>query len=408
MNATQTPTIEEMRAFIDGSQSLSITINNKQEAYRWIEDILVSSGYLKRSKADKGTVREYLIQTTGYSRSQTTRLIGQYRRTGRILLNTSGSRGFPTIYTDDDVAALARIDEAHEDLSGPAAKHLCHRAFDRFGDPRYVRLKDISVSHLYNLRNRQSYRRLRTRYTRTKPTVVSIGERAKPTPDGQPGHIRVDTVHQGDKDGAKGVYHINLVDEVTQWEVVVAVEGISERYMVPALEMALEAFPFELVGFHADNGSEYINNTVAELLGNLQIKLTKSRPRHSGDNGLVETKNGAVIRKALGYGHIPQANAAIINRWYLDWFVPYLNFHRPCAFRVTEVDTDTGKRIHKYPSSGYRTPHEKLKEIKEVESYLRPDITLADLDKRAYAMSDTDWALSMDEAKGKMFKALKY
>ena len=135
------------------------------------------------------------------------------------------------------------------------------------------------------------------------------------------------------------------MDEVTQWEVVVCVQGISEQFMIPALEATLNLFPFRLLNFHADNGSEYINQKVADLLQRMLVKLTKSRPYHSGDNGLAETKNGAVIRKALGWIHIPRTpdNVAAINRWYGAWFVPYLNFHRACAFRTTIVD-DKGKR----------------------------------------------------------------
>ena len=49
---------------------------------------------------------------------------------------------------------------------------------------------------------------------------MTIGERRRPDPQGQPGYLRVDTVHQGDRPGAKGVYHINAVDEVTQWQIV--------------------------------------------------------------------------------------------------------------------------------------------------------------------------------------------
>jgi hypothetical protein len=50
--------------------------------------------------------------------------------------------------------------------------------------------------------------------------------------NGKPGYIRIDTVHQGDLDGCKGVYHINAVDEVTQIEIVVSVEKISEQYFM--------------------------------------------------------------------------------------------------------------------------------------------------------------------------------
>ena len=166
---------------------------------------------------------------------------------------------------------------------------------------------------------------------------LSIGERRQPDPQGRPGYLRVDTVHQGDQDGVKGVYHINAVDEVTQWEVVGAVEQISEAWLLPVLEAMLAQFPFPIRGFHSDNGSEFINHTVAKLLNKLLIEQTKSRPRHCNDNGLAEAKNGAVVRKHMGYGHIAAAHAEAIKTFYRNHFNPYLNFHRPCG--VPEVVT---------------------------------------------------------------------
>ena len=130
-------------------------------------------------------------------------------------------------------------------------------------------------------------------FSKTQHTSVSIGERRKPQPNGQPGYLRIDTVHQGDQDKQKGVYHINAVDEVTQMEVVCAVEKISERYLIPVLEQLIDEFPFVVKAVHADNGSEYINRRVAALLQKLLIELTKSRSRHSNDNALAESKNGS-------------------------------------------------------------------------------------------------------------------
>ena len=158
--------------------------------------------------------------------------------------------------------------------------------------------------------------------------MVKIGERAKPEPGGSPGYIRIDTIHQGDLNGQKGVYHINAVDEVTQWEVVASVERISETYLVPALESMLAGFPFLIRGFHSDNGSEFINQTVAKLLNKLLVRFTKCRPRHTNDNGLVESKNGSVVRKQLGYAYIPQACAELINKYNRAFLNPYVNFHK--------------------------------------------------------------------------------
>jgi len=76
----------------------------------------------------------------------------------------------------------------------------------------------------------------------------------------------VDTVHQGDLEGEKGVYHINTIDEVTQWEILGCVERINEHHLVPVLLEILRQYPFRIRGFHANSGGEYINKAVAELL----------------------------------------------------------------------------------------------------------------------------------------------
>ena len=100
------------------------------------------------------------------------------------------------------------------------------------------------MSHLYNLRKSSSYQKQRRVFTKTQARQVAIGERRKPQPNGQPGYIRIDTVHQGDLDKKKGVYHINAVDEVTQFEVVCSVEQISERYLIPCTNTNACRFPF--------------------------------------------------------------------------------------------------------------------------------------------------------------------
>ena len=143
---------------------------------------------------------------------------------------------------------------------------------------------------LYNLRKSTPYTRLRQAFSKTKPRASHIAVRRKPQPNGQPGYIRIDSVHQGDLDRQKGVYHINATDEVTQFEVVTTVERISERYLIPALETLLETFPFVVINFHSDNGSEYINKRVAELLQKLLIEFTKSRSRQTNDNALAESQ----------------------------------------------------------------------------------------------------------------------
>jgi hypothetical protein len=237
-------------------------------------------------------------------------------------------------------------------------------------------------------------------FTKTRPTPIGIGERRKPEPGGRAGYLRVDTVHQGDLDGVKGVYHINLVDEITQWEIVGAVERISESYLKPLLERLLKQFPFRILGFHSDNGSEFINHTIAGLLNKLLIEQTKSRPRRSNDNGQVEAKNGGVIRKHMGFDHIGSEHAQAINAFYEEYFNPYLNFHRPCA--VPELKTNSkGKTIRVY--RWYATPWEILRQTPGFGGCLRDDLTIEQMETLAEADSDTGAATKMRAAKRKLF-----
>ena len=361
--------------------------------------------YAKQGKRERGAVRAYLSKTTGRSLAQITRLIRSYTETGRVEAKPSWRRRFPGKYTEQDVVLLAEVDRAHERLSGPATRHILAREYTEFGKPEFVRLAGISVSHLYNLRQRLSYRKAAD-FTVTRPSGVSIAERRRPEPAGRPGFLRVDTVHQGDWDGAKGVYHINAVDTVTQWQVVGCVSKISEQHMLPVLEALLHQFPFHILGFHSDNGSEFINYKVAEMLGKLLVEFTKSRACRSQDNALVEGKNGAVIRKHIGYGHIPAAHAEALQKFYTAQMNPYLNFHRPCGFATVSLDA-RGKRKRQYKLADYATPYQKLKSLPKIADYLKEGITMKQLDRRAATMSDTGFARKMGAAKARLLRATK-
>ncbi|MFK5926908.1 MAG: hypothetical protein QM483_09785 [Desulfuromusa sp.] len=403
MNIKHLQTLQQVADFLHGSAAFELAFAAQAERYQWIEQTLRHFRYASRSKGEKGLLIAYLCCISGYSRQQITRLICRYRKCGKLVWSISPAKGFVSRYTAGDVLLLAEIDTLHDTPSGPAVKKLCERAWQRFGDQRYERLSGISVAHLYNLRKRTEYRKLRVVHEKTRPVKNMIGVRRKPEPQGRPGFIRIDTVHQGDQDGKKGLYHINAVDEVTQFKVVFTVERISEQFMIPALAALLETFPFLILGFHADNGSEYINRHVAKLLEKLRIELTKSRSRHCNDNALAESKNASVVRKILGYCHIPQKFAAKVNHFNQDHLVPYVNYHRPCFF--PEVFTDNkGKQRKRYPYEQMMTPYEKLKSLLNAETYLKPSASFQSLDDIAYAISDNEAAKRLQEARWKLFE----
>lgn len=405
MEEAKLQTLVQIRAFLDGTTEVAFLVP-KADRNEFIERVLKRIGYTCHNRAGRGVLLRYIERMTALSRQQVTRLVRQYRKDGKCSKRQAApKRGFVRRFTATDVALLAEMDALHNTLSGPATKKLMERAYQVFGDVRFERLASISVSHLYNLRGGKQYQSKRRHWTKTRPTSIPIGQRRAPHPNGSPGYIRIDSVHQGDQDGVKGVYHINAVDCVTQFQLVATCEKISEAFLLPVIRQLLDGFPFIILGFHSDNGSEYINYQVAQMLDKLLIEFTKSRPRQSNDNALAESKNGAVVRKHLGYAHIPQHCASLVNAFCADFLNPYVNYHRPCFFPETITDTK-GKERKQYRYKDMMTPYEKLKSSPQASACLKAGITFEQLDVQAAKMSDNDCALALNNARKKLFQAI--
>ncbi len=218
MEEAKLQTLDQIKAFLDGTSEVALRVP-KQERNQFVERVLKRFGYAPHRRIDKGVLLRYIERMTGLSRQQVTRLVRQYRKDGKLSKQPCApKRGFTYRYTPADVALLVETDVLHSTLSGSATKKFMERAYQMFGDLRYERLANISVSHLYNLRGSKPYQSKRRHWIKTNPTGVPIGKRRAPQPDGMPGYIRIDSVHQGDQDGVKGVYHINAVDCVTQMQ----------------------------------------------------------------------------------------------------------------------------------------------------------------------------------------------
>ena len=385
---------------------MKFTALSKKEKYQWIDEVLTKFKYFSLSKKDKGIVRKYIRKMTGMSAAQTTRVIAQKRKIGKVFLSSKKKNSFARIYNVKDISLLVKTDNLHNRMSGQATKKILENECEIHGKNEYRNIAKISVSHLYNLRETRQYSSSSLTVRKTNPVKVNIGKRAKPDPRGLPGYLRVDTVHQGDFEGKKGAYHINVADETIQWEIAGSVEKISEFYLLPLLGGILEQFPCRLINFHSDNGSEYINKMVAGLLNKLLISQTKSRARHCNDNGFIECKNGHVIRKNFGFGYIPAERAKDVNEFDKKYFNVYLNFYRPCAFPKI-ITGDKGKQRKTYPQELYQTPYQKLKSLENAAQYLKPGITFEILDEIAMAKSPNEFAREMQIAKEKLFALIR-
>ena len=395
--------VAQLKELVKFGKCVKFNSNNKKETYEWIGRTLGKFQYFRESKKNKGIIKNYIMVMTGYSEGQIDKLIKRKKKYGKVFLMERTQHTFPKKYEASDVALLADTASILNHPNGRAVKQMMKDMYHIYEDNRFEILQNISVSHFYNLRETNIFQSRMLNYTKTRPVKVKIGIRKKPSPFGKPGFLRVDSVHQGDLDKQKGVYHINLVDEVTQWEITGCVEGISEYFLAPLLEELLRMFPFIISGFHSDNGSEYINKTVAALLNKMNIEQTKSRSRKTNDNALVEGKNGAIFRKHIGYHHIPKKHAKEINEFYRSYFNQFLNFHRHCAYPTEYVD-DRGKIRKAYET--YMTPCQKLLSIENVEQYLKPNITKEFLLQEQMKMSHVEAAEKLQTAKAKLFNRM--
>lgn len=409
MSNLPTGSICQMEEFLKSNTDIKMAIEKEKDKYKFIKEVLLKTRYTRYNtlrKREKIIIIRYLKKLCGYSKSHVKKLIKDYQK-GILLFNEHRARNkFPVKYFAEDIGRLIDTDTAHQCLNGKTTKEIMRREVEVFGHLEYENISKISVSHLYNIRNhnRQYASSPALFFKHTQATTVNIGERRKPQPYGKPGYLRVDTVHQGDLDKVKGVYHINIIDEVTQYEMVATVEKITQQNLVPVLKELISLFPFKICEFHSDNGSEYINQLVADMLNDLLIGQTKSRAWKSNDNAQIESKNGSIIRKLYGRNFIDQKFARIINEFNQKYVNDYLNYHRPCLFAEESRDK-LGKIRKKYRIT--MTPYEKLKSLPEAEKYLKPGITFSKLDEIAYQESDNEYAEKMMKAKEILFKKIK-
>lgn len=400
MDDSRISDVSELLGFMKGLGKVELKlVDDISEKYTLIERTVKKFKYSKLAKHDKKTVLIYLRHLTGYHKVQLLRLIKRVLAGEHLERTCYVRHNSKCKYTPSDIKLLEYTDAVHHRLNSLATKKILERQSTLFGEHEYDHICQVSASHINNLRKSNGYKTLWV--NGTKARVAAIGKTKEPEPNGRPGSIRVDSVNQ------REIYYIHIVDEITQWDVLLAVPMLSERYLEPALKLLLAMFPFVVFNFHSDRGSEYVNKVVAHLLNQLLIEQTKSRSRHSNDNALIESKNGSIIRKNFGFDHVSQSQVDNINLFLVEYFIPYLNYHRPCLY-LTE--TKKNKRGHEMRIYGEaNTPYEKLKEINKTlkVSCLKPNHSFAQIDEIAYKYSDNEWAKIMRKHEPKAFDEIR-
>ncbi|MCI0151919.1 DDE-type integrase/transposase/recombinase [Paraburkholderia sediminicola] len=409
MDETKIRTLTQVRAVLEGLYLLEFSpAAETASRCEWVAAVLRRLRYRRLNRAERGLVLQYLRRFSGFSRAQLTRVVRRVL-TGGALLARQGvpSNAFARRYTEADLDALAGAEHEYGRRSGPATVAVLRRMYQVFGDQRFERLQHLSSSHLYNLRRSAAYRSRHTVRTKTRSErkEVPIAVRRAPTPKNRPGFIRIDSAHQGNFKGRQGIYHINAVDCVTQWEVVATMPSLTRKHMLPVLRDMLDQFPFRILGFHSDGGTEYVNYEVARMLEQARIDFTRSRPRQCNDNALAESKNGSVVRRQFGYSYIPAERAILFNDFCRAHLNPFRNFHRPCLFGTEAPDPrkpGRTRRVHR--REDVMTPLEKFGNLPQADRFLRDGITQEGLRQEARSLTDIEAARQVREARESMLR----
>ena len=172
MYNTRASSISEIKHFITSTKALAFKAKNKTEAYQWKEGVLQNTLYKMLSKKDKSTIRRYLGKVTSYSVSHVDRLVRKYVATVHLVFTVYKRNSFHRKYADKDIALLARVDETHNNLSGPATATILQEEWMRFKRVEFKNIANISTSHIYNLRETRLYHETNHHFQKTHLTQV--------------------------------------------------------------------------------------------------------------------------------------------------------------------------------------------------------------------------------------------
>lgn len=344
----QIRSLEQVRDVVSGLVALKLPPRQDDELrYRWIDTALQGMQYRELARSERGLVLNYLQRLTGYSRAQVNRLVARWM-SGQALAKQHGrpEHAFERRYQAADIALLAEADGALGRLPGAATVSVLRRQRDQFGDGRLASLASISVSQLYLLRRSPEYLAAAVPSDDlVPPHHLPVGVRRTPQPDLAPGHLRVESVDEGDVPGS---WQVCVVDVATRWRVRVDWPSSADDVCMrkPALARLMRQLPFRPLACAAAEGGDQRCRQVAA--------------------GIESVRAAAAVTQ----------DPLELDPWSL-----FVNLHRPCALPVTPAPDPAAARAHQV-----LTPLEALLARPAAESCLRPGVTLASLQVQARAI----------------------
>ena len=312
----------------------------------------VADRYRQSTAAEKRLILDEFVALTGYHRKHAVRVLNgsaitpRARRGRRCVYDAAVTEGLIVLWEASDRMCGKRLKALLPTLV-PALEHHGHLSLDPAVRERLLAASAATIDRrLASARAVTAGQRRRRRSAlnglRSSVPVRTFGDWKDPAP----GFVEADLVaHCGGTLSGSFVWSLVLTDIASGWTECVPLLVREARLVVDALDHLRGALPFPLRGIDTDNGSEFLNEVLVAFCREQGIELTRSRPYRKNDQAWVEQKNGAVVRRMVGYGRLEGVPAAeALARLYSAARL-FVNVFQP-SFKLAEK-TRHGGRVRK-------------------------------------------------------------
>jgi len=324
-----------------------------------------SERYARSDRAERSRILDEFVAVTGFHRKHAARLLGGGLQGRRV-----GPRPSRRVYDDAVCEALIVLWKASDRICGKRLKPLVPtlvEAMERHGHLQLtpeVRVGLLSISAATIDRSLRVVRGQSGGRTRRRSPPSAAIRRSVPVrtftdwQDPPPGFFEADLVaHSGPRPSGSFVQTLVLTDIATGWTECAPLLVREQGLLTEVLTELRKLLPFDLLGFDTDNDSVFMNETVRDYCQATGIAFTRCRPYRKNDQAWVEQKNGAVVRRIVGYRRFEGLEAAAcLARLYATVRL-FVNFFQP-SFKLAEKTRDGAKVRKRYHPAA--TPFQRL------------------------------------------------
>lgn len=298
----------------------------------------VGERYRRSDRNEKREILDEFVQVTGYHRKHAIRVLRREPQPPRA------KPGPQRRYDDEVRVALITLWEAADRICGKRLKALIPTLIDSMMRHGHLtlskevrhRLNQISTATIDRLLHdvrEQAFSGQRRRAggvgnaIRRAVPIRTFSDWNNPLP----GYLEVDFVEHygGTKIDGDFVHSFVMTDIATGWTECLAMPYRSGAFVLEHVERVSRALPFPLRGLDCDNDTAFMNEAVFAFCKATGIELTRSRAYKKNDQAWVEQKNGAVVRRLVGYGRLRGSEATQtlaslyeVSRLYINFFQP--------------------------------------------------------------------------------------